>query len=80
MRHPNIVEFIGAIEEPERLCIVTEFAEYGSLAHVLQKQKDLGDDFKVKAMFDCAKGMVYSFMPLPVNFIGFFASQLHHPS
>jgi len=26
MRHPNIVEFIGAIREPEKLCIVTEFA------------------------------------------------------
>lgn len=58
MRHPNIVEFIGAIQLPEKLCIVTEFAEYGSFLSCLMR-RETSPGFRVKCMYDCAKGMTF---------------------
>lgn len=58
MRHPNIVEFIGAIQEPDRLCLVTEFVALGSLASQLRKGP-IKPVVKVKIMLDTCRGMAF---------------------
>lgn len=52
------VTFIGAVTTPGKLCIVTEFCEFGSLASVLKKYL-LCYCLKVKMACDAAKGMHY---------------------
>ena len=34
LRHPNVVLFLGAVTQPDRLAIVTEFMPRGSLVRV----------------------------------------------
>jgi hypothetical protein len=35
LRHPNVVQFIGAVAEPPDLCIITEYCARGSLCDLL---------------------------------------------
>jgi serine/threonine protein kinase len=37
IRHPNVVNFIGACHTPPNVCLVTEHCARGSLDHLLHK-------------------------------------------
>lgn len=37
IRHPNVVNFIGACHTPPNVCLVTEYCARGSLDHLLHK-------------------------------------------
>jgi len=56
LRHEAIVTFIGAVHIPEKLCLVTEFAAYGSFYHAMME--DYPDAFnealKVKCLLDAS--------------------------
>ncbi|KAL7715407.1 Protein serine/threonine kinase [Entamoeba marina] len=56
-----IVHFYGAVFIPNKVCLVTEFAEYGSLQDLIfrRKEKPVKDRLKVKMALDCAKGISY---------------------
>lgn len=56
LRGPHIINFLGAVTVPGRLCVLTEFAPLGSLGSLLRKQI-LPHLLKVKFAWDCAKGM-----------------------
>jgi serine/threonine protein kinase len=58
LRSPFIVNFVGAVVFPGRMCIVTEFIPHGSLGSLLRKE-ELSYLLKVRMCFDCAKGMMY---------------------
>ncbi|KAL7718304.1 Serine-threonine protein kinase [Entamoeba marina] len=53
---PYIVEFVGACYLPDKMCIASDFAHFGSLGSLLRKQK-FSYEQKVKFMLDCARGM-----------------------
>ena len=59
LRHPCIVNFIGAITMPGSLGMVTELCRYGSLCSAMKKYGPsvwtMG--MKVKALLDCARAM-----------------------
>ena len=59
LRHPCIVNFIGAITMPGSLGMVTELCRYGSLCSAMKKYGPtvwtMG--MKVKALYDCARAM-----------------------
>jgi len=57
LRHPNIVNFIGASWVPGHMFLVTEFIPLGSLGQYLTKDQPLKFRLKVKIALDCAKGM-----------------------
>ena len=57
MRHPNIVQFLGACLEPD-LLLVTEFADRSSLFDALQ-QSEITWERSKKIMVDVARGMLY---------------------
>lgn len=40
IRHPNVVNFIGACHKPGQRCLVTEYCARGSLDQVLHKSGD----------------------------------------
>jgi len=58
LRSPYIVNFIGAVVFPGRMCIVTEFIQHGSLASLIRKES-LSLLLKVRMCLDCARGMAY---------------------
>jgi len=59
MRHPNIVQFLGACMDPE-FCLVTEFMHKGSLFDVLGDESiEISWERKLDIAMDVAKGMVY---------------------
>jgi len=59
LRHPCIVNFVGAVFFPGSLALVTELCQYGSLPSAMKKYgpKVWNNQMKIKAMFDCARAM-----------------------
>jgi len=57
LRHPCIVNFVGAVFFPLSLALVTELCKYGSLPSAMQKHGPWSNEMKIKAMYDCARAM-----------------------
>ena len=61
-RSDYIIHFYGAVFIPNKICMVTEFAQYGSIQDLLSKRKD-GDGItqymKLKFMLDGSQGLKY---------------------
>ncbi|ELP93782.1 protein serine/threonine kinase, putative [Entamoeba invadens IP1] len=60
-RNEYIVHFYGAVLIPNKICMVTEFAEYGSLQDIIVKRKkeEVSTKVKFKFVIDSAKGIEY---------------------
>ncbi|KAL7714433.1 Protein serine/threonine kinase [Entamoeba marina] len=60
-RNDYIVHFYGAVFIPNKICMVTEFAQYGSLQDLMNKRKDepIDNTMKIKILLDCSKGISY---------------------
>ena len=60
LKHPNVVQFIGAVTQPPDLCIITEYCAKGSLCDLLLNH-DIKIEFskKLQIMIDSAAGMCY---------------------
>ena len=54
-----IVHFYGAVFIPNKMCIVTEFATYGSLNDLIHKQEIINEQIRIKILIDLAKGISY---------------------
>jgi len=61
LRHPNILQFLGACTVPPNICIVMEFMPMGSLFKILHDEAITQMDFDLlkRMMLDTAKGMNY---------------------
>ncbi|KAL7720822.1 Protein serine/threonine kinase [Entamoeba marina] len=60
-RNDYIVHFYGAVFIPTKICMVTEFAQYGSLQDLMNKTKEnpIDNTIKIKILLDCSKGIEY---------------------
>ncbi|KAL7721220.1 Protein serine/threonine kinase [Entamoeba marina] len=60
-RNDYIVHFYGAVFIVYKLCMVTEFAQHGSLRDVMNKRKKepISEQLKHKIIMDCSKGISY---------------------
>ncbi|ELP92368.1 protein serine/threonine kinase, putative [Entamoeba invadens IP1] len=59
-RSDYIVNFYGAVFIPNKICMVTEFAKYGSLNDLIKHRKDgVQEDIKMKIIHDMTKGLLY---------------------
>src|SRR5687767_6685968 len=54
-------EFVGYVDLPGKMCLVTEFMQLGSLAGVLltAKEPPLPFPLKIKMALECARGMAF---------------------
>ncbi|KAK4418636.1 Integrin-linked protein kinase [Sesamum alatum] len=59
LRHPNIVQFLGVLNHPDRLIFLTEYLRNGSLYDILQKKGRLDPLTAVAYALDIARGMNY---------------------
>ncbi|ELP89717.1 protein serine/threonine kinase, putative [Entamoeba invadens IP1] len=60
-RSEYIVHFYGAVFIPSKICMVTEFAEFGSLQDLMKHKtsEEVNMKFRVKLMLDASKGIQY---------------------
>ena len=60
-RSEYIVHFYGAVFIPNKICMVTEFAKYGSINDLMKKYKDnpISEKVRIKILIDCSKGISY---------------------
>ncbi|ELP89309.1 protein serine/threonine kinase, putative [Entamoeba invadens IP1] len=56
-----IVHFYGAVFVPNEVCMVTEFAQYGSLNDLMKhkKSEEIEMKLRVKLLIDASKGILY---------------------
>ncbi len=56
-----IIHFYGASFIPGKICMVTEYAEYGSLNDLMKKKKEnpISKKMRIKILIDSAKGIEY---------------------
>lgn len=55
LRHPNVVEFLGACVMPPNLCIVTEYLTNGSMEDVIGNMEKKGKHFSFPRILSLAK-------------------------
>ncbi|ELP90172.1 protein serine/threonine kinase, putative [Entamoeba invadens IP1] len=58
-RSENIVFFYGAVFIPDKICMVTEYAKYGSLRNLMKSKSEIVFDLKLKILKDSTKGIQY---------------------
>ncbi|KAH9604010.1 hypothetical protein KSS87_014190 [Heliosperma pusillum] len=59
LRHPNIVQFLGAATEKKPLMLITEFLRGGDLHQYLKEKGALSPAMAVNFAMDIARGMAY---------------------
>jgi serine/threonine protein kinase len=59
VRHPNLVQFLGAVRQQPSLMLVTEYLAGGDLHELLTKEKILPAPLAVKYSLEIARGMCY---------------------
>ncbi|ELP84088.1 protein kinase, putative, partial [Entamoeba invadens IP1] len=59
-RSDYLVHFYGAVFIPNKICMVTEFAQYGSLNDLMKNNKNvIQEEMKMKIINDMANGLLY---------------------
>lgn len=69
LRHPNIVQFLGAVTRGNELAIVTEYLEKGNLEKMIAAKGPLDAQTAVQFALDIARGMNYLHEHKPVNLV-----------
>ncbi|WOH12589.1 hypothetical protein DCAR_0832095 [Daucus carota subsp. sativus] len=59
LRHPNIVQFLGAVTERKPLMLITEYLRGGDLHQYLKEKGALSPAVAVSFALDIARGMAY---------------------
>ncbi|XP_057840206.2 serine/threonine-protein kinase VIK isoform X2 [Cryptomeria japonica] len=69
LRHPNIVQFFGVVNDNDRLIFLTEYLPNGNLDDVLKRKGRLDAHTAVKYALDIARGMNYLHQHKPTPII-----------
>ncbi|XP_027105645.1 serine/threonine-protein kinase 12 isoform X1 [Coffea arabica] len=59
LRHPNLVQFLGAVTQSSPMMIVTEYLPKGDLRSLLEKKRALKPAIALRYALDIARGMNY---------------------
>ncbi|GAA0171953.1 non-receptor serine/threonine protein kinase [Lithospermum erythrorhizon] len=59
LRHPNIVQFLGAVTEKKPLMLITEYLRGGDLHQYLKEKGALSPSTAINFALDIARGMAY---------------------
>ncbi|KAA8532923.1 hypothetical protein F0562_032960 [Nyssa sinensis] len=59
LRHPNIVQFLGAVTERKPLMLITEYLRGGDLHQCLKEKGALNPSTAINFALDIARGMAY---------------------
>ncbi|XP_042433285.1 integrin-linked protein kinase 1-like [Zingiber officinale] len=59
LRHPNVVQFLGAVTDKKPLMLVTEYLRGGDLHQYLKEMSSLSPQVAINFALDIARGMAY---------------------
>ncbi|KAG6475218.1 integrin-linked protein kinase 1-like [Zingiber officinale] len=59
LRHPNVVQFLGAVTDKKPLMLVTEYLRGGDLHQYLKEKSSLSPQVAINFALDIARGMAY---------------------
>ncbi|KAJ7953857.1 putative Protein kinase [Quillaja saponaria] len=59
LRHPNVVQFLGAVTEKKPLMLITEYLRGGDLHQYLKEKGSLSPSTAINFALDIARGMAY---------------------
>ncbi|KAG6489961.1 hypothetical protein ZIOFF_051243 [Zingiber officinale] len=59
IRHPNVVQFLGAVTQSSPMMIVTEYLAKGDLCDFLKSKKSLSTSLAVRHALDISRGLNY---------------------
>ncbi|GLT98417.1 hypothetical protein SLE2022_159220 [Rubroshorea leprosula] len=59
LRHPNVVQFLGAVTEKKPLMLITEYLRGGDLHQYLKEKSALNPSIAINFALDIARGMAY---------------------
>ncbi len=60
LRHPNVLQFLGAYTQPPNICIITEFMPRGSLYKIIHDKNVVFTSILMKQIcVDATKGLNY---------------------
>ncbi|KAI3876458.1 hypothetical protein MKX03_030275 [Papaver bracteatum] len=59
LRHPNVVQFLGAVTEKKPLMLITEYLRGGDLHQYLKDKSSLSTTSVINYALDIARGMAY---------------------
>ncbi|KAK4261058.1 hypothetical protein QN277_004109 [Acacia crassicarpa] len=59
LRHPNVVQFLGAVTEKKPLMLITEYLRGGDLHQYLKEKGSISPSTAVSFALDIARGMAY---------------------
>ncbi|GKV22379.1 hypothetical protein SLEP1_g32260 [Rubroshorea leprosula] len=59
LRHPNVVQFLGAVTEKKPLMLITEYLRGGDLHQHLKEKSALSPSTAINFALDIARGMAY---------------------
>ncbi|KAG2707082.1 hypothetical protein I3843_05G119500 [Carya illinoinensis] len=59
LRHPNIVQFLGAVTDKKPLMLITEYLRGGDLHQYLKEKSSLSPSTAINFALDIARGMAY---------------------
>ncbi|RVW29181.1 Integrin-linked protein kinase 1 [Vitis vinifera] len=59
LRHPNIVQFLGAVTDKKPLMLITEYLRGGDLHQYLKEKGSLSPSTAITFAMDIARGMAY---------------------
>ncbi|KAF3444329.1 hypothetical protein FNV43_RR14019 [Rhamnella rubrinervis] len=68
LRHPNILQFLGSIEQQDQMILITEYLSKGNLEDILNKRVRLDLPTALRYALDIARGMNYlhEHKPFPI--------------
>ncbi|XP_024929031.2 integrin-linked protein kinase 1-like [Ziziphus jujuba] len=68
LRHPNILQFLGSIEQQEEMVLITEYLSKGNLEDIISKRDRLDLLTALRYAHDIARGMNYlhEHKPFPI--------------
>ncbi|MBA0798427.1 hypothetical protein Gohar_009019 [Gossypium harknessii] len=59
LRHPNVVQFLGAVTDKKPLMLITEYLRGGDLHQYLKEKNGLNSSAAINFALDIARGMAY---------------------
>ena len=58
-RNEYLIHYYGSVNIPNKICMITEYAKYGSILSMIKHQPRINNKLIIKFMLDVSRGIKY---------------------